>query len=115
LVNLSTCEREFVTLCSAIWELRYLRKLVADLGYEQKKPMIIWEDNKACIIVVKGEVSSAGRSKHIDQVRFKAIAQSVRDGTVCVRYVPSKWNVADIMTKPLGMMEFNRLSVYVTW
>ena len=113
LVTLSTCESEFVTLCSAILELRYLRQLVADLGYEQEGPTVIWEDNKACIIVAEGDVSSAGRSKHID-VRFKAVAQSVKDGTVCVRYVPSKWNVADIMTKPLGKIQFKRLRDMVT-
>jgi hypothetical protein len=65
------------------------------------------------VIIAEGEVSSAGRSKHID-VRFKAVAQSVTDGTVCVRYVPSKWKVADIMTKPLGKIPFNRLRDMVT-
>ena len=85
----------------------------SDLGYEQKGSTIIWEDNKACIIVAEGEVSIARRSKHID-VRFKAVEQSVKDGTVCVRYVPSKWSVADIMTKPLDKIEFKRLRDMVT-
>ena len=58
---------------------------------------------------VEGYASSAGRSKHID-VRFKAVAQSVKDGTF---YVPSKWNVADIMTKPLEI-QFKRLRNMVT-
>jgi hypothetical protein len=86
---------------------------VADLCYEQEGPTIIWENNKACIIIAEGDASSAGRSKHID-VRFKAVAQSVKDGTFCVRYVPSKWNVADIMTKLLGKIQFKRLRDMVT-
>ena len=58
---------------------------------------------------VEGYASSAGRSKHID-VRFKAVAQSVKDGTF---YVPSKRNMADIMTKPLEI-QFKRLRNMVT-
>ena len=108
-MTLSTCESEFVTLCSTILEIRYLRPLVADLCYEQEGPTIIWENNKACIIIAEGDASSAGRSKHID-VRFKAVAQSVKDGTF---YVLSKWNVADIMTKPLEI-QFKRLRNMVT-
>ena len=55
----------------------------------------------------EGESSSAGRAKHID-VRFKKVAESVRDGTVRVRYVPTDWNYADMMTKPLVEVKFKR-------
>ena len=34
--------------------------------------------------------------------------RSVRDGTVRVRYVPTDWNYADIMTKPLMEVKFKR-------
>ena len=70
--------------------------------------MLLWEDNKAAIIVAEGETSSAGRSKHID-VSFKHVAQSIRDGVARVRYVSTKWNYADLMTKPLAKLEFKRL------
>ena len=70
--------------------------------------MLLWEDNKAAIIVAEGETSSAGRSKHID-VRFKHVAQSIREGVARVRYVSTKWNYADLMTKPLAKLEFKRL------
>ena len=68
----------------------------------------MWEDNKTAIIIAEGETSSAGRSKHID-VRFKHVAQSIREGVARVRYVPTKWNYADLMTKPLAKLEFKRL------
>ena len=108
MVTLSSCESEFVALCSVILELRYLRQLLDELGYTQRRPSLIWEDNKAAIIVAEGETSSAGRAKHID-VRFKHVAQSIREGVARVRYISTKWNYADIMTKPLGRLEFKRL------
>jgi hypothetical protein len=41
-----------------------------ELGKPQQEGNMLWEDNnKACIILAKGETSSGGRSKHID-VKF---------------------------------------------
>jgi hypothetical protein len=108
MVTLSSCESEFVALCSAILEVRYLRQFLNELGHRQEEPTLLWEDNKAAIIVAEGETSSAGRSKHID-VRFKHVAQSIREGVARVRYVSTKWNYADLMTKPLAKLEFKRL------
>ena len=56
----------------------------------------------------EGETSSGGRSKHID-VKFRYIAENVRNGEVCVRYIPTSWNYADMMTKPLGKIQFRRV------
>jgi len=85
-----------------------LRQFLNELGHRQVQPTLLWEDNKAAIIVAEGETSSAGRSKHID-VRFKHVAQSIREGVARVRYISTKWNYADLMTKPLAKLEFRRL------
>ena len=108
MVTLSSCESEFVALCSAILEVRYLRQFLNELGHRQEEPTLLWEDNKAAIIIAEGETSSAGRSKHID-VRFKHVAQSIREGVARVRYVSTKGNYADLMTKPLAKLEFKRV------
>ena len=108
LVTLSSCESEFVGLCSAVVEIRYLRQLMEELGKPQQEGTVLWEDNKACIILAEGETSSGGRSKHID-VKFRYIAENVRNGEVCVRYIPTSWNYADMMTKPLGKIQFRRV------
>ena len=105
MVTLSSCEAEFVALCSAIVEAKYLRQLLTELGYPQPEPTLIWEDNKAAIIVAESETSSASRCKHID-VRFRFIAEALRERAVRVRYVASAENYADIMTKPLVHVKF---------
>ena len=58
--------------------------------------------------MAEGETSCAGRSKDID-LRFKHVAQSIRKGVARVRYVSTKWNCADLMTKPMAKLEFKRL------
>jgi hypothetical protein len=89
-------------------EIHYLRQLMEELGKPQQEGTVLWEDNKACIILAEGETSSGGRSKHID-VKFRYIAENVRSGEVCVRYIPTSWHYADMMTKPLGKIQFRRV------
>jgi hypothetical protein len=107
-VTLSSCESEFVVLCSAILEVRYLRQFLNELGHRPEEPALLWEDNKAAIIVAEGETSSAGRSKHTD-VSFKHVAQSIREGVARVGYVSTKWKYADLMAKSLAKLDFKRL------
>jgi len=90
-VTMSSCESEFVALCSENLEVRYLRQFLTELGHRQEEPTLLREDNNpspstTSISVAAGKTSSAGRSKHID-VRFKHVAQSIREGVARVRYV----------------------------
>jgi hypothetical protein len=50
--------------------------------------------------------------KHID-VRFKHVAQSIREGVARVRYASTKWNYSDLMTKPLAELDFSISGIYV--
>jgi len=40
---------------------------------------------------------------------WRVCAESVRDGTVRVRYVPTDWNHVDIMTKTLSEAKFKTM------
>ena len=105
---MSSCEAEYVALCSELCEVKYLRSLMRELGHRQEDSTLIWEDNKAAILIAENECSSAGRSKHID-VRFKFVAQAVSDGAIRVRYTPTDMNLADVLTKALPVASFVRL------
>ena len=97
-----------MALCSMVCEVKYLRSLMAELGFPQEEPTLIWEDNRATIMIAENDSSSAGRCKHID-VRFRFVAEAVRDGAVRVRYCPSAYNYADILTKPLVPVKFDSM------
>ena len=46
IVTLSPCEAEYVALCSAVCEVKYLRALLDDLGYPQDQATLIWEEEE---------------------------------------------------------------------
>jgi hypothetical protein len=95
IVTLSSCEVEYVALCSEVCEVKYLRSLMRELGRKQAESTLIWEDNKAAILIAENEeCRSADRSKHID-VRYTFVVQAVLEGSVRVRYTPSDMNCAD--------------------
>ena len=48
------------------------------------------------------------RCKHID-VRHHYVRELVRDGAVRLDYCPSDENLADLMTKPLAHIKFQKL------
>ena len=80
-----------------------------ELGHKQQESTLIWEDKKAAILIAENECSSAGRSQHID-VRFKFVAQAEVKGAVRVRYTPTDLNLADLLTKALPAITFERLT-----
>ena len=108
IVTLSSCEAEYVALCAEVCEVMYLRNLLDEMGFPQGDSTLIWEDNKAAILVAEQETSSAGRCKHID-VKYRFVAEAVKDGIVRVRYTPTDTNMADLFTKPLTIAVFERL------
>jgi hypothetical protein len=108
IVTLSSCEAEYIALCSEVCEVRYLRSLLRSLGFKQRDSTVIWEDNRSTILIAENECSSAGRSKHID-IRYKFVAQTIADNIVRVRYTPTDTNLADILTKALPRATFERL------
>ena len=88
--------------------MKYLRSLMRELGHKQAESTLIWEDNKAVILIAEIECSSAGRSKDID-VRYKFVAQAITEGSVRVRYTPTDMNLADVLTQAVPAATFERL------
>ncbi len=70
------------------------------MGFTQTEPTLIYEDNRAAIMVAEAECSAGGRLKHVD-VKFRFATEAVRNKEVRVRYIPTNLNFADLMTKSL--------------
>jgi len=64
-------------------------------------------DNKAAIELCKNPVFHE-RSKHID-TRYHFIRDCVDQGKTRVSYINTKDQLADILTKPLGRIQFEEL------
>ena len=106
IVTLLTCEAEYVAaswcVCHAIW----LRNLLSKMELKQRGATVIQVDSKSAIELENNPVNHE-RSKHID-VRFHFIRDHVKEGSVELLHVASQDQVADIFTKPLSKVLFDK-------
>jgi len=104
-VALSTMEAEYMALTEATKELKWIRTLLAELGYtngksEDQTPTDLYSDNQSAIALAKNPVSHA-RAKHID-LRHHFVREAIQDKVIWVQYIPTTEMTADSLTKALG-------------
>ena len=124
-VALSSCEAEYMAASIATQEALWLRYLASDMGYgdlrlrefgslcekDYKKaclskwfysdemPLTLFNDNKSCIHLSKDPLYHK-RSRHI-HIRYSFVRDQTRAGHVDMAFIPTKDNLADLMTKHL--------------
>lgn len=103
IVSLSTCEAEYIAASSAATETIWFNKVLNDMQIPVPKPIVIYEDNAACIMVSRNPETR--RSKHID-VRYHYLRELTWNGTIELKQVGTKEQIADILTKPLPKPAF---------
>jgi len=122
---LSSAESEYMSAAIATQEALWLRYLASDLGYGDLKlqefgklcdrdfirstltrrthkgecPITIFEDNKACIQISQNPVLHK-RSRHI-HLKYHFLRYHYQKGHVELAFIPTKENIADLMTKRL--------------
>ena len=88
-------------------ELIGIKSLLASLWVFLDKPMELYCDNQAALYIVKNPVFYKW-TKHIE-IDCHFIRERIIGGDIKTDYVPSKYQVADIFTKPLGKQQFQFL------
>lgn len=106
-VALSTCEAELYAEGAAVQEVLWLRDLLAELGLQVQFGSVVHGDNQSTIAVSQNGVKSE-RTKHVD-VKYHFITQTVEDGAVRLKWIPTAEQQADIFTKALAPPVFERL------
>ena len=106
-VSLSTTEAEYVAASHASKEATWLRHLLQDIGQSAKKPTMIFMDNQSAIRLVHNPKFHK-RTKHID-VKYHYIREKYYNGEIDIKYVSTKNQLADILTKPLPKDQFEIL------
>lgn len=81
-----------------------MRKVLKELGHLQEKSTVVMCDNNSVIKLSKKPVLH-GRSKHID-VRFHFLRDLTKEGVVDLVCCGTRNQVADLMTKPLKLGDF---------
>ncbi|CAI7880109.1 unnamed protein product, partial [Closterium sp. NIES-54] len=95
----SCCEAEIYAGAMAAQELRWLTYLLTDLGEAPRSPPILYVDNKAMLALCQ-EHRLEHRTKHI-ALRYFLARKLQQRGQLCLAYVASQANTADVFTKAL--------------
>lgn len=123
IVALSTCEAEYVALSDCVRSLLPLRRILDELQAFQSHPgcgsagmtienkqlaSIIFEDNVGALEIASKEAQYRPRTKHI-AIRYHHFRDHVADGSLIIKKIDTKEQIADIFTKPLPRVTFEHL------
>ena len=104
-VALSSCEAEYISLCTATqeanWWLQFSRELCP-----QENVKILCDNQSAIAIGMDKGYSS--KSKHID-IKYYFVRQMIEENKIDVEYVPSEDQGADGLTKPLNKVKLQKM------
>ncbi|CAI7863882.1 unnamed protein product, partial [Closterium sp. NIES-53] len=95
----SNCEADIYARAIAAQELRLLTYLLTNLGEQPRSPPVLYVDNKAMIALCQ-EHRLEHRTKHI-AVRYFLARDLQQRGQLCLAYVATRANTADVFTKAL--------------
>jgi len=102
-----------MALTEATKELKWLRTLLAELGYSNgdgtDQPTDLFSDNQSAIALTRNPVSHA-RAKHID-IRHHFVRDAIQDRIIWVQYIPTTEMTADSLTKALGREKHEKCTV----
>ncbi|KAG8485239.1 hypothetical protein CXB51_021138 [Gossypium anomalum] len=107
LVAQSTAEAEYVAAASVVNQAIWLRKILADLNLIQEEATEILCDNKSAVAIAKNPVFH-GRTKHFD-IKLHVIREMEQACEIKLVHCNSEDQIADILTKGLGVSRFNKL------
>ncbi|MCP4492660.1 MAG: hypothetical protein GY820_35930, partial [Gammaproteobacteria bacterium] len=94
-------------LCTEAQQAVWLRRLYEELGANVKAPTELCEDNQGAICLASNPVGHK-RTKHIS-IRHHYIRECVTAGLIELVYVPTQEMTADLFTKSLPTVAFQRL------
>ena len=105
-VSISSTEAELVAACFAGKMALYLRAVLLQLGFPQKNPTAIYEDNAATIAIVNDGRPSP-RTRHV-KIQTFAVQSWSMEKSIILRKIHGTANPADGCTKALDFVKFTR-------
>eukprot|EP00253_Pinus_taeda_P031507 PITA_31507 len=106
-IALSIAEAEYVAVASCCTQLLWMMQTLQDFQIIWTPPISILCDNTSAISISKNPVMHS-KAKHIP-IKYHFLREQVLEQKVKLEYVPSKEQVADILTKPLPRETFEYL------
>jgi hypothetical protein len=107
-VATSTYHAETIAAHEGATEIVWIRLLLKELKYGQKKPSVMWQDNAAVVRNTYNPTKHEA-SKHI-RVKYMWKRELLDKGVLIMLKIPTKRQVSDVLTKPLMKEEFRKYS-----
>ena len=104
IISTSTTEAEVVALTTAAQKTKYFRMFLAELGFTQSQPTVIYQDNNAAMRIVRSDKVRT-RSRHFD-VKFLFVRQLEDMKQVVMKKCHTTKMMADALTKAVGKATF---------
>jgi hypothetical protein len=102
----SSVESEYVALAFAVKEALWLLTWIREMGFNIPSITVQMDSNGALDLAKNAQFSQ--RTKHID-IKHHFIRDHMEKGDIELLYLPTDKNTADILTKPLERVKFERL------
>jgi hypothetical protein len=103
----STAEAEYRAMSLGVSEGVWLQRVLLELGLSEKDPIMLYCDNKAAISIANNPVQH-DRTKHVEIDRH-FIKEKIDSGIMCLPFVRTTEQLADIFTKGLHVAEFSNV------
>ena len=91
-------------MTNGVKAVTWFRNLLAAIGYPQLHPTPLYQDNMSAKNLAESP-SIHRRSRHIEMFEH-ANRQAVKDGVIEIFHQPTADQRADILTKPMGPLQF---------
>ena len=108
-VALSSMESEFMSATSGAKFAAWLVRLLKGFGIKAKLPIPILEDNTAAIFLSEHPSLNGVRSRHME-IRWHWLQEQTKAGLVKLIHLPTKEQVADLLTKPVQKQVHDKLA-----
>jgi hypothetical protein len=107
IVTTSSTEAEYIAMGQAAKQAMWIGRLMKDLGVDTDGPLRVYADNQSSMLLANSEKLSSW-TKHLD-VQYHFVREQIKAGICRFIWVPTKLNVADVLTKPLGPTLFDSM------
>jgi hypothetical protein len=106
-VAMSTAEAEWIALNECVREVVWIVQLMGELGVKVQQPVTVYEDNQSTIKICENDVMHDAM-KHV-AMAYHWVREQVKEKKIELQWVASHDQLADIFTKSLGRVAFERI------